>query len=355
MSFPPSNHEQRDILRRAIHSSLQDVLMEVALDTQRGAPLAPTQPLPLTTQDLPTRTSVTSLATNRIMNSSLLASRQSSSSAYSLGLAPSPASVRPPTHLGLNADSLLLSAARASLLLDQNRSSLIEQRIEQERKRLLIENSCWSMLGDKMSKPKSTTNLPNGLHYPPQATSKFAPSASLAVAPKKITSALAALGSSLRSKTDPYIDVANVQDPNHQDIVLRRTRGGVSEPFPEKMHRMLKETEEEGNSDIVSFFSHGRAFCVHDIDRFVTEIMPRYFKQSRWNSFARQLNLYGFIRITKGPGAGGYYHELFLKGRVSLSYHMRRVGVPQGGDRRKLKASNNTPEPDFYSMKKITA
>lgn len=64
---------------------------------------------------------------------------------------------------------------------------------------------------------------------------------------------------------------------------------------------------------------------------------------------------YGFLRITSGPDAGGYYHELFLKGKPNLSLHMRRVGVPQGEDRRKFRPKNVNVEPDFYSMKKVTA
>lgn len=62
--------------------------------------------------------------------------------------------------------------------------------------------------------------------------------------------------------------------------------------------------------DIVSFYSHGRAFGVHDMERFIEEVMPKYFKQSKWNSFARQLNLYGFMRLASGPDSGGYYHEV---------------------------------------------
>ena len=122
------------------------------------------------------------------------------------------------------------------------------------------------------------------------------------------------------------------------------------QPFPEKLHRMLREVEQEGKSDVIGFFAHGRAFAVHDPDRFIAEVMPKYFKQSRLSSFQRQLNLYGFTRITSGPDAGGYYHELFLKGRPNLVIHMRRVGLPQGEDRRKMRAKNVKSEPNFYAM-----
>lgn len=165
-------------------------------------------------------------------------------------------------------------------------------------------------------------------------------------------STLSALGNSMRKKSSPYIDASAMADPPEFELARRRTRGGVTEPFPEKLHRMLLEIEKDGNAHIISFFPHGRAFGIHDTDQFEEKIMPQYFKQSRLSSFQRQLNLYGFTRIVSGPDASGYYHELFLKGRPALCTHMRRVGIPKGVDRRKIKSATlNKKEPDFYSMR----
>lgn len=125
---------------------------------------------------------------------------------------------------------------------------------------------------------------------------------------------LHALGNNLRNRNDPFIDCLDIEDPNEESLTKasshRRSRGGVSSHFPERLHQMLLDVEDDNKTEVVSFLPHGRAFCVHDMDRFVSEIMPKYFKQSKWNSFARQLNLYGFIRLANGPDAGGYYHEL---------------------------------------------
>lgn len=171
-------------------------------------------------------------------------------------------------------------------------------------------------------------------------------------------SALEALGTNgleRRKKNTPYFDASSLADPDAATLANRRTRGGVTEPFPEKLHRLLRDAEENGESDVISFFPHGRAFAIHHEERFCREIMPRYFKQSRFSSFQRQLNLYGFTRITSGPDARGYYHELFLKGRPALVIHMRRVGFPKPSvnSMNSVKQSNPPISPDFYAMAPI--
>jgi hypothetical protein len=127
--------------------------------------------------------------------------------------------------------------------------------------------------------------------------------------------------------------------------------------------RMLKEIEEAGgdSSEIVGFLPHGRAFLVLNTEKFVNVLLPKYFKHGNWNSFVRQLNLYGFRRISSSglssqynsssQDYGAYYHELFLRGHNGLCQRMRRVGKTRGqGDRRKL-GHKDEAVPDFYSMK----
>ena len=71
------------------------------------------------------------------------------------------------------------------------------------------------------------------------------------------------------------------------------------------------------------------------------------FRQTKFASFQRQLNLYGFRRITTGKDKGGYYHELFLRGRTLLALKMQRTKVKGTGAR---KPSQPDTEPDFYAM-----
>ena len=67
---------------------------------------------------------------------------------------------------------------------------------------------------------------------------------------------------------------------------------------------------------------HGRSFVVHKPKDFVAQIMLTNFRQTKITSFQRQLNLYGFSRITAGRDRGGYYHENFLRHELFLCQQM---------------------------------
>ena len=73
----------------------------------------------------------------------------------------------------------------------------------------------------------------------------------------------------------------------------RGPRGGIYDPFPVQFHRMLDMIRDEGQEDVVSWLSHGRAFKIHQPKVFAASIMVRFFNQSKYTSFQRQLNLYG--------------------------------------------------------------
>jgi len=108
--------------------------------------------------------------------------------------------------------------------------------------------------------------------------------------PPKIPGALEVLGKSLRQTNAPYIDVSDAHDPDPRDETVKKTRGGVTEPFPERLHRLLKEIADDGNGDVISFYAHGRAFGIHNTEKFVSEIMPKYFKHNQLSSFQRQVS-----------------------------------------------------------------
>ena len=98
-------------------------------------------------------------------------------------------------------------------------------------------------------------------------------------------------------------------------------------------------------SDIITWMPHGRSFRVKQPKLFASDILPRFFKQTKYLSFTRQLNLWGFKRISKGIDGGAYYHELFLRGRPYLAMRLKRQKIKGTG----MKLTPNPKgEPNFY-------
>jgi len=142
-----------------------------------------------------------------------------------------------------------------------------------------------------------------------------------------------------------YHDYANAPAPLI-DHYAALAKSGTNTSFPMRLYDMLDRVEQEGFGHIVSWQPHGRCFVVHRADDF-EKLLPKYFKLSKIPSFQRQLNLYGFLRLTAGKDRGGYYHECFLRGKPFLMERLHRAKVKGTVVRAR---SNPKQEPDFYAM-----
>ena len=107
-----------------------------------------------------------------------------------------------------------------------------------------------------------------------------------------------------------YARVVTVPNPLETEMEAKAS-GGVNNPFPTILHKLLSETDATGVSEIISWQPHGRSFLIHKPKEFVKDVVPQYFKHSKLSSFQRQLSLYGFVRLTnESADKGSYYHEV---------------------------------------------
>lgn len=88
---------------------------------------------------------------------------------------------------------------------------------------------------------------------------------------------------------------------------------------------MLENAERDGYAHVISWMPDGKSFKIHvdgslveEDEKAIVEILKRTFNQTRFKSFLRQLQLYGFERTYKGPRRGECKHELFVRGRQDL-------------------------------------
>ena len=121
------------------------------------------------------------------------------------------------------------------------------------------------------------------------------------------------------------------------------TKGGVKKPFPVKLWELLDhiDTHEPEIADTISWQPDGRCFRVHDKKNFETKVQSNYFDQSNYTSFRRQLNLWGFKRVSqRGVNCGAYFHPLCRRGEPYLCRMMRR---PE----KESRTPNNSKRPPF--------
>ena len=124
-------------------------------------------------------------------------------------------------------------------------------------------------------------------------------------------------------------------------------KGREIRTFPMKLMELLCRQDIQ---HIISWLPHGRSFLVHNPDKLCAEVLPKYLKPIKYTSFTRQLQLWGFKRITKAPDHGAYYHQLFLRGKAHLVKRMFVTKVKGSG---KKLVSNPSQEPDFYSLSRL--
>mmetsp|Transcript_11729 Transcript_11729/g.17205 ORF Transcript_11729/g.17205 Transcript_11729/m.17205 type:complete len:185 (+) Transcript_11729:79-633(+) len=139
----------------------------------------------------------------------------------------------------------------------------------------------------------------------------------------------------------------NKDDSSSSDDGQTVARGGVATPFPWKVYDMLETAEVDGFEDLVSWIPHGRAFMVHHPQKFVEQVMPIWFSQTKFASFQRQLNLYGFRRLTTGRDKGAYFNPRFLRGERQLIQKMNRQKIKGTKVRRAVVPGM---DPDFWNM-----
>lgn len=65
--------------------------------------------------------------------------------------------------------------------------------------------------------------------------------------------------------------------------------------FPFKLLQLLEDCTLEGNENIASWLPHGKAFKVHKPTDFENKLIRRYFRQTKYRSFVRQVSVFDFV------------------------------------------------------------
>jgi len=120
--------------------------------------------------------------------------------------------------------------------------------------------------------------------------------------------------------------------------------------FCKETHKMISTCD----TNLAEWTANGNMFVVKDQTRFAHEVIPEYFEHSKFASFARQLNFYGFNKIQTKPIKHSdrdkstmhhvtYCNENFKRDALELLFKIQRStkgpNVPHAQDQQRQIAS----------------
>ncbi|XP_077542083.1 uncharacterized protein LOC144154876 isoform X1 [Haemaphysalis longicornis] len=116
---------------------------------------------------------------------------------------------------------------------------------------------------------------------------------------------------------------------------MHTTEVGVNN-VPAFLVKLWKLVEDEKCNNLISWSSNGQSFIIHNQTQFAKELLPLYFKHNNMASFIRQLNMYGFRKVTNiDQGLRSdreeieFFHNFFIRGQECLLEFIKRK-VPSG-------------------------
>jgi hypothetical protein len=125
---------------------------------------------------------------------------------------------------------------------------------------------------------------------------------------------------------------------SHSKASQSSRSGPNSIPFPWKLHQILDDASSQNFDTVISWVPSQNGFKVHKPKEFDSDIMPKYFHQTKYKSFQRQLNMWGFERVGIGQQKGSYLHPYFIRGKPDLCREMQRTKI-KGIHSKKLRKS----------------
>jgi len=126
----------------------------------------------------------------------------------------------------------------------------------------------------------------------------------------------------------------------------RTGKRGVPQQFARRLYEMLQSEAKlalasPNKNAFISWSESGFAFRILDIDGFTSSVLPKYFRTKKFSSFQRNLNLYGFTKVRRGPDTDMYAHQSFIRGKPELLLNLRKCSATS---RRKIQATSNYNE-----------
>lgn len=92
------------------------------------------------------------------------------------------------------------------------------------------------------------------------------------------------------------------------------------------MRKLYRILEDKDSQHLISWSKRGDVFYVTNPASFSKTVLPQYFKHNNWQSFIRQLNMYGFNKINDmtQTQTWEFKHPKFKRGAEDELDHIKR-------------------------------
>ncbi|RHZ80304.1 hypothetical protein Glove_137g143 [Diversispora epigaea] len=192
--------------------------------------------------------------------------------------------------------------------------------------------------------PGSTLSLPKSTSPTPSATSPY--SEQLISAPVTTTSPTSTLPTVSPTMSANSLLTTNNgnNNNNNNNNTTSASAHKTQAAFVNKLYTMV---EDQTIQHLISWAPTGDVFSVSNPTEFSKTVLPQYFKHNNWQSFVRQLNMYGFHKVndmfhanpSSESQAWEFKHPEFRKGQISALQNIKR------------KSSKHTPSSNPTSLK----
>jgi len=119
---------------------------------------------------------------------------------------------------------------------------------------------------------------------------------------------------------------------------MPKTTKNKAPPFLVKTYMMVSDPLTNAS---VCWNSMGDGFYVSQEHVLAKTVLPRYFRHSNFSSFVRQLNIYGFHKISNKNNVHEFRHRNFRRGRVDLLVSIQRKARSNGTNDRERRNRNH--------------
>lgn len=119
----------------------------------------------------------------------------------------------------------------------------------------------------------------------------------------------------------------NIIDENNKQKVCNneylvppnKDTNGFAKTFPQRLMDMISYKGSEG---IIAWTEEGTAFNIISETELSKKLLPLFFKKTKFLSFIRKINRWGFKRVLTGENTGAFYHECFLRDEPQRCLYM---------------------------------